>query len=152
MKKAELDKTGIREKLQALPDHPGVYLMKDHRGGVIYVGKAHSLRDRVRSYFQKSASLSARIESMVGYVTDIEWMVTESDLEALILENNLIKKHKPRYNVILRDDKNYPFLRLYMGDKFPRIEVVRRIRQDGALYFGPYVPVNAMRETLRVIK
>jgi len=152
MNKANLDETLLSEKLHALPNHPGVYLMKDHRGGVIYVGKAHSLRDRVRSYFQKGASLSVRIGSMVQQVTDIEWMVTESDLEALILENNLIKKHKPRYNVILRDDKNYPFLRLYMGDKFPRIEVVRRIRQDGALYFGPYVPVNAMRETLRVIK
>src|SRR3972149_4153516 len=142
----------IKEILQSLPDHPGVYLMKNPKGMVIYAGKALSLRDRVRSYFQKSATLSPRIESMVGYVTDIEWMVTESDLEALILENNLIKKHKPRYNVILRDDKNYPFLRLYMEDKFPRIEVVRRIRQDGALYFGPYVPVHAMRETLRVIK
>lgn len=152
MNKVNPDKTGIQEKLQALPDHPGVYLMKDPRGGVIYVGKAHSLKDRVRSYFQKGASLSIRTESMIRHVTDIEWMVTESDLEALILENNLIKRHKPRYNVILRDDKNYPFLRLYMDDKFPRIEVVRRIRQDGALYFGPYVPVNAMRETLRVIK
>lgn len=142
----------IKEKLQVLPDRPGVYIMKDHKGVVIYVGKAHSLRERVRSYFQKGASLSPRIESMTHHVADIEWMVTESDLEALILENNLIKKHKPRYNVILRDDKNYPFLRLYLEDGFPRIEVVRRIKQDGALYFGPYVPVNAMRETLKVIK
>ena len=89
---------------------------------------------------------------MVSNVSDIEWMVTESDLEALILENNLIKKHKPRYNIILRDDKNYPFLRLYEEDKFPRIEVVRRIKHDNALYFGPYVPVGAMRETLRLLK
>ena len=140
------------EKLKSLPDHPGVYLMKDKRGMVIYVGKAHSLRDRVRSYFHKGASLSHRIESMTQHVADIEWMVTGSDLEALILENNLIKKHKPRYNVILRDDKNYPFLRLAVEDKFPRITVVRRIKHDGALYFGPYVPVNAMRETLKVIK
>lgn len=142
----------VREKLQSLPDRPGVYLMKDRKGAVIYVGKAHSLKERVKSYFQKSASLSPRIESMIQHIADIEWMVTESDLEALILENNLIKKHKPRYNVILRDDKNYPFLRLYIEDKFPRIEVVRRIKQDGALYFGPYVPVGAMRETLKVIK
>ena len=140
------------EKLKSLPDHPGVYLMKDKRGMVIYVGKAHSLRDRVRSYFHKGASLSHRIESMTQHVADIEWMVTGSDLEALILENNLIKKHKPRYNVILRDDKNYPFLRLAVEDKFPRITVVRRIKHDGALYFGPYVPVIAMRETLKVIK
>ena len=142
----------IKEILQSLPDHPGVYLMKNPKGMVIYAGKALSLRDRVRSYFQKSATLSPRIESMVSNVSDIEWMVTESDLEALILENNLIKKHKPRYNVILRDDKNYPFLRLYEEDKFPRIEVVRRIKHDNALYFGPYVPVGAMRETLRLLK
>ena len=147
-----MDKVEIKEKLRSLPEHPGVYLMKNHKGMVIYVGKAHSLMDRVRSYFQKSDSLSPRIGSMIQHITDIEWMVTESDLEALILENNLIKKHRPRYNVILRDDKNYPFLRLYAEDKFPRIEVVRRIRKDGALYFGPYVPVGAMRETLKVIK
>lgn len=147
-----MNEMDIREKLQSLPDRPGVYLMKDQKGAVIYVGKAHSLWDRVRSYFQKGASLSPRTGSMVQHIADIEWMVTESDLEALILENNLIKKHKPRYNVILRDDKNYPFLRLYLENKFPRIEVVRRIKHDGALYFGPYVPVGAMRETLKVIK
>jgi excinuclease ABC subunit C len=144
--------TVIIEKLKLLSDHPGVYLMKDRKGGVIYVGKAHSLRDRIRSYFHKSASLSPRIESMVQHITDIEWMVTGSDLEALILENNLIKRYKPRYNVILRDDKNYPFLRLAVEDNFPRITVVRRIKQDGALYFGPYVPAGAMRETLKIIK
>ena len=142
----------LKEKLQILPDLPGVYLMKNERGTVIYVGKASSLRDRVRSYFHKSASLSPRIEAMVQHITDIEWMVTGSDLEALILENNLIKKYKPRYNVILRDDKNYPFLRLSVEDNFPRITVVRRIKQDGALYFGPYVPAGAMRETLKIIK
>lgn len=147
-----MEKVGIKEKLQTLPEHPGVYLMKNQKGTVIYIGKARSLKDRVRSYFQKGISQSPRIESMIQHVADIEWMITESDLEALILENNLIKKHKPRYNVILRDDKNYPFLRLYVEDRFPRIEVVRRIKHDGALYFGPYVPVNAMRETLRVIK
>jgi len=147
-----MKETKVDEKLQSLPDRPGVYLMKDRKGAVIYVGKAHSLKDRVRSYFQKGTSMSPRIESMVRHIADMEWMVTDSDLEALILENNLIKKHKPRYNVILRDDKNYPFLRLYVEDKFPRIEVVRRIKHDGALYFGPYVPVGAMRETLKVIK
>ncbi len=142
----------LKEKLQILPDLPGVYLMKNERGAVIYVGKASSLRERVRSYFHKSASLSPRTESMVQHITDIEWMVTGSDLEAFILENNLIKKYKPRYNVILRDDKSYPFLRLANEDNFPRITVVRRIKQDGALYFGPYVPAGAMRETLKIIK
>lgn len=142
----------IREKLISLPETPGVYLMKDHKGAVIYVGKALSLKDRVKSYFQKSTTLTARIENMVRHIADIEWIVTESELEALILENNLIKKYRPRYNVILRDDKNYPFLRLYVEDRFPRIEVVRRIKQDNAVYFGPYVPVHAMRETLKLLK
>src|SRR3989304_10449075 len=118
----------IKEKLQVLPDLPGVYLMKNQRGTVIYVGKALSLKDRVRSYFPKGASLSARIESMVQHMADIEWIVTGSDLEAFILESNLIKKYRPRYNIILRDDKNYPFLRLAVEDKFPRINVVRRIK------------------------
>lgn len=144
--------SGIKDKLLLLPERPGVYLMKDHKGGVIYVGKANSLKDRVKSYFQKSTTLSLRIENMVKHIADIEWIVTESELEALILESNLIKKYRPGYNVILRDDKNYPYLRLYMEDKFPRIEVVRRIKPDGALYFGPYVPVHAMRETLKLIK
>jgi len=142
----------LKEKLHVLPDLPGVYLMKNQRGTVIYVGKALSLKDRVRSYFPKGASLSARIESMVQHIADIEWIVTGSDLEAFILESNLIKKYRPRYNIILRDDKNYPFLRLAVEDKFPRITVVRRIKKDGALYFGPYVPAGAMRETLRIIK
>src|SRR3990167_4452439 len=102
----------IREKLQVLPDLPGVYLMKNQRGTVIYAGKAHSLKDRVRSYFQKGASLSSRIESLVQHIADIEWIVTGSDLEAFILESNLIKKNRPPYNIILRDDKNYPFLSL----------------------------------------
>src|SRR4030066_1374310 len=142
----------IREKLQVLPDLPGVYLMKNQRGTVIYAGKAHSLKDRVRSYFQKGASLSSRIESLVQHIAEIEWIVTGSDLEAFILESNLIKKYRPRYNILLRDDKNYPFLRLAVEDNFPRITVVRRIKKDGALYFGPYVPAGAMRETLRIIK
>ncbi len=144
--------SAIKEKLISLPETPGVYLMKDHKGVVIYVGKALSLTDRVKSYFQKSTTLTTRIENMVRHIADIEWIVTESELEALILESNLIKKYRPRYNVILRDDKNYPFLRLYVEDKYPRIEVVRRIQQDGALYFGPYVPVSAMRETLKLLK
>ncbi|MBI5194341.1 MAG: excinuclease ABC subunit UvrC [Nitrospirae bacterium] len=142
----------MKDKLLLLPESPGVYLMKDHKAGVIYVGKANSLIDRVKSYFQKSTTLSPRIETMVKHIADIEWMVTESELEALILESNLIKKYKPKYNIILRDDKNYPYLRLYMDDKFPRIEVVRRIKPDSGLYFGPYVPVHAMRETLKLIK
>ncbi|MEK7306261.1 MAG: GIY-YIG nuclease family protein, partial [Nitrospirota bacterium] len=142
----------IKERLVNLPPDPGVYLMKDANGDYIYIGKAKSLSDRVRSYFQEGAGLTPRIRSMIGNVNDIEFIVTGSELEALILENNLIKKHKPRYNVILRDDKNYPFLRLPIKDDFPRLEVVRRVKRDGALYFGPYVPANALRETLKVIR
>lgn len=140
------------KRLVNLPPDPGVYLMKDSSGDYIYIGKAKSLSERVRSYFQEGAGLTPRIRGMTGHVDDIEFIVTGSELEALILENNLIKKHKPRYNVILRDDKNYPFLRLPIKDDFPRLEVVRRIKRDGALYFGPYVPANALRETLKVIR
>jgi len=142
----------IKKRLEGLPPDPGVYLMKEASGDYIYIGKAKSLSDRVRSYFQEGAGLTPRIRSMIGNVDDIEFIVTGSELEALILENNLIKKHKPRYNVILRDDKNYPFLRLPVKDDFPRLEVVRRVARDSALYFGPYVPANALRETLRVIR
>lgn len=126
--------------------------MKDPSGDYIYIGKAKSLSERVRSYFQEGASLTPRIRSMIGNVNDIEFIVTGSELEALILENNLIKKYKPRYNVILRDDKNYPYLRLPIKDDFPRLEVVRRVKRDGALYFGPYVPTNALRETIKIIR
>lgn len=134
-----------------LPDSPGVYLMKDASGDILYIGKAGSLKDRVRSYFQKGANLTVKTSAMIEQVADIEWIVTSSDLEALILENNLIKKHKPKYNVILRDDKNYPYLKLSVDEDFPRFSVVRRYKKDKALYFGPYVPANALRETLVVI-
>ena len=134
-----------------IPDSPGVYLMKDANGEILYIGKASSLKDRVRSYFQKSSNLTVKTSAMIEQVTDIEWIVTSSDLEALILENNLIKKHKPKYNVILRDDKNYPYLKLSVDEDFPRFSIVRRYKKDKALYFGPYVPANALRETLVVI-
>ncbi len=137
--------------LNTLPDCPGVYLMKDGRGDILYIGKASSLNDRVSSYFQKGANLSAKTTAMLEHVVDVEWIVTGSDLEALILENNLIKKYKPKYNVVLRDDKNYPYLRLSIDEDFPRLSIVRRYKKDKALYFGPYVPTNALRETLIVI-
>jgi excinuclease ABC subunit C len=138
--------------LKNLPSSPGVYLMKGEGGALLYVGKAKSLADRVRSYFQPSASHTPRIRHLVEHVKDLEVIVTGSELEALILENNLVKKHRPRYNVVLRDDKNYPYLRLPLQDDYPRLEIVRRVRPDGAVYFGPYVPTHAMRETLRVLR
>ncbi len=141
----------LRAKLERLPAAPGVYLMKG-KGEILYVGKANVLADRVRSYFQKGADLTPKNRLLVSHVTDIETMVTRSELEALILENNLIKRHRPRFNVILRDDKNYPYLRLPIKEAFPRFTIVRKVQHDGALYYGPYVPAGALRETLRVIR
>ncbi|MEK7797385.1 MAG: excinuclease ABC subunit UvrC, partial [Nitrospirota bacterium] len=142
----------VLAKLERLPEKPGVYLMKGKGGEILYIGKANVLADRVRSYFQKGADLTPKNRLLVSSVTDIETMVTRSELEALILENNLIKRHRPRFNVILRDDKNYPYLRLPIKEAFPRFTIVRKVQNDGALYYGPYVPAGALRETLRVIR
>src|SRR5712692_4778738 len=144
--------TSLVTKLEHLPDKPGVYLMKGKRGEILYIGKANILADRVRSYFLKGADLTPKNRLLLSLVTDIETLVTRSELEALILENNLIKRHRPRFNVILRDDKNYPYLRLPIKEAFPRFTIVRKVQNDGALYYGPYVPAGALRETLRVIK
>jgi excinuclease ABC subunit C len=141
----------LEEKLQNLPDAPGVYLMRDARGHVIYIGKALNLKNRVRSYFQKGAK-GEKTGIMVRQVTDFETIVTHTELEALALESNLIKKHRPRYNVILRDDKNYPYLRFDIKSEYPRLEVVRRLKKDGALYYGPYVPAGGMWESLALIR
>src|SRR5437870_13758249 len=142
----------LAAKLEHLPDKPGVYLMKGKRGEILYIGKANILADRVRSYFLRGADLTPKTSLLLSLVTDIETLVTRSELEALILENNLIKRHRPRFNVVLRDDKQYPYLRLPIKEAFPRFSIVRRIQKDGALYYGPYVPAGALRETLRVIK
>ncbi|HEX9860757.1 MAG TPA: excinuclease ABC subunit UvrC, partial [Nitrospirota bacterium] len=141
----------LEEKLQNLPDSPGVYIMKDARGHTIYIGKAVSLKARVRSYFQKGPK-GEKTELMVRQVADLETIVTHTELEALALESNLIKKHRPRYNIILRDDKNYPYLRFDIRSEFPRLEVVRRLKKDGALYYGPYVPAGGMWESLALIR
>jgi excinuclease ABC subunit C len=141
----------LEEKLQNLPDAPGVYLMKDAKGHVIYIGKAVSLKNRVRSYFQKGPK-GEKTEIMVRQIIDLETIVTHTELEALALESNLIKKHRPRYNVILRDDKNYPYLRFDVKAEYPRLEVVRRLKKDNALYYGPYVPAGGMWETLALIR
>jgi excinuclease ABC subunit C len=141
----------LEEKLQNLPDSPGVYIMKDAKGHVIYIGKAVSLWNRVRSYFQKGAK-GEKTEMLVRTIADLETIVTHTELEALVLEANLIKKHHPRYNVVLRDDKNYPYLRFDLKSEYPRLEVVRRLKKDGALYYGPYVPAGGMWETLALIR
>src|SRR5207247_2310640 len=131
---------GIGAKLEHLPDAPGVYLMKGKGGEILYIGKANILADRVRSYFLKGADLTPKTRLLLSLVTDIETLVTRSELEALILENNLIKRHRPRFNVILRDDKNYPYLRLPIKEAFPRFSIVRKVQNDGAPYYGAYVP------------
>ena len=142
----------LQSKLDHLPEHPGVYLFRDPSGELLYVGKAASLADRVRSYFQRGADHSPKTTLLVGQIADLETIVTRSELEALILESNLIKRHRPRFNVVLRDDKQYPYLRLPINDRFPRLSIVRRVQKDGALYYGPYTPAGALRETLKVIK
>ena len=142
----------LKTKLDRLSASPGVYLFKSNRGEILYVGKALVLSDRVRSYFQKTTDIAPKTRLMVGLIADIESIITGSELEALILESSLIKRHRPRFNVVLRDDKQYPYLRLPIKDPFPRFSIVRRIQKDGALYYGPYVPAGALRETMRIIK
>jgi excinuclease ABC subunit C len=142
----------LHSKLDHLPHNPGVYLFKNAQAEIIYIGKAAILADRVRSYFQKGTDHSPKTSLLVSQITDLETMVTRSELEALILESNLVKRHRPRFNIVLRDDKQYPYLRLPIKEAFPRLSIVRRVQKDGALYYGPYTPANALRETLKVIK
>ncbi len=142
----------LQSKLDHLPQNSGVYLFKNAQGELLYIGKASVLADRVRSYFQKGSDHSPKTSLLVSQIADIETMVTRSELEALILESNLVKRHKPRFNIVLRDDKQYPYLRLPIKDDFPRLSIVRRVQKDGALYYGPYTPANALRETLKIIK
>lgn len=141
----------LSEKIRNLPDHPGVYLFKDAKGKVLYIGKALSLRKRVPSHFRDSPSYSERIAALISQIADLDFILTDSELEALILESNLIKERRPKYNVVLRDDKHYPFLKLDPKEPFPRVSVARRIKDDGALYYGPYVPAGTMWDTLFLI-
>ena len=143
----------LHEKIRSLPDAPGVYLFTDAQGALLYVGKASSLRRRVQSYFtERDFGYDAeRLGAMVAQVADVEYLLTANEVEALILESNLIKERRPRYNIVLRDDKHYPFIRLNPKDPFPALQVVRRIRRDGALYFGPYVPAGTMWNLLALI-
>ncbi|PIE33916.1 excinuclease ABC subunit C [candidate division KSB3 bacterium] len=142
----------VQEILQSLPKQPGVYLMKDAASTILYVGKAKVLRNRVRSYFSRTGLPSIRIATMVTQIADIDYIVTDSELEALILEATLVKKHQPPYNVLLKDDKHFPYLKLTINERFPRILTVRKIKRDGALYFGPYVKTGALNQTLRLVK
>nr|WP_294575253.1 excinuclease ABC subunit UvrC [uncultured Romboutsia sp.] len=142
----------IQEHLKQLPSEPGVYLMKDKFNNIIYVGKAKVLKNRVRQYFQSSKNHSSKVKSMVKNIDRFEYIITDSELEALILECNLIKKYKPKYNVLLRDDKTYPYIKVTTNEDFPRVLKVRKVIKDKAKYFGPYTNTTAVNDTLDIIK
>jgi excinuclease ABC subunit C len=142
----------VQERAATLPRRPGVYLFKDARGGILYVGKARDLRSRVRSYLQPAAALPAKTRVLMSHVRDLDWMVTGTAAEALLLESNLIKEHDPRFNIVLRDDKSYPYIKVTLNEDFPRVYVTRRVANDGARYFGPYTQVKLLRRNLALIK
>lgn len=142
----------IRKALAVLPEKPGVYLMHDAEGKVIYVGKAVVLKNRVRSYFRNLASHTPKVKAMVAKIAEIETIVTSSEVEALILECNLIKKYRPRYNISLKDDKTYPYLKVTVQEDFPRLLVTRRQSRDGAKYYGPYADAGAMHATVKLLR
>lgn len=139
-------------QLKVLPDRPGVYLMKNSLGEIIYVGKAKILKNRVRQYFQSSRNHSEKVKAMVSHISEFEYIVTDSEMEALILECNLIKKYRPHYNILLKDDKRYPFLKITVNEDFPRIIYARIVARDGAKYFGPYISSSSVYETMEIIK
>lgn len=141
----------LTEKLSTLPTGPGCYLHKDAHGTVIYVGKAKNLRTRVRSYFQSGRRHDPKTQELVARIHDVEFIVTDTEIEALVLESNLIKQYKPRYNVLLKDDKHYPHLKLTLNEPFPRVVKTRRVLNDGALYHGPYLPASLAHQTLKLI-
>ena len=147
-----MDRKRLQKQIDALPQQSGVYIFKDGSGGVIYVGKAANLRGRVRSYFGAEEGLSRKQLRMISCISDFEFVITDSEQEALILENNLIKKYRPRYNVRLKDDKTYPYLKIDVGDKWPRVFITRHMEKDGSRYFGPYASAQSVRRTLNLIK
>ncbi len=142
----------IKETLAVLPNAPGVYIMHDASGKVIYVGKAVILKNRVRSYFRPASQVSPKVRAINAHVASIETIVTASEMEALILECNLIKKYRPRYNIDLKDDKTYPYLKITVGEAYPRMVLTRRVLKDGARYYGPFADVGALRDTMKLIR
>ena len=142
----------IAEQLRQLPASPGVYLMRDAEGNVLYVGKAANLRHRVKSYFGTGQKLAIKLRQMVARVNDFEFFVTSSEQEALILELNLIKRHRPRYNARLKDDKTFPYLKIDINEDWPRVYTTRRLEENGGRYFGPFASAKSVRQTLKGIK
>ena len=147
-----MENFNIQEELKKLPGKPGVYLMHDERDAIIYVGKAISLKNRVRQYFQSSRNKGAKIEQMVTHIYRFEYIVTDSELEALVLECNLIKEHRPKYNTMLMDDKSYPFIKVTVNEPFPRVMLARQMKKDKAKYFGPYTSAGAVKDTIELIR
>lgn len=141
----------IQEELKKLPGKPGVYIMHDVKDTIIYVGKAVNLKNRVRSYFRESTKKSPKIERMVSFISRFEYIVTDSELEALVLENNLIKEHSPKYNTMLKDDKTYPYIKVTVGEEFPRILFSRQMKKDKSRYFGPYTGAAAVKDTIELM-
>ena len=142
----------IEEELKKLPGSPGVYLMHDARDEIIYVGKAVSLKNRVRQYFQSSRGKSPKVVRMVSQIDRFEYIVTDSEMEALVLESNLIKEHRPKYNTMLKDDKSYPFICVTVGEPYPRIRLSRSMRKDSSRYYGPYPTAGAVRDIIELTR
>ena len=142
----------IEQRLQVTPERPGVYLMKDARASVLYVGKASVLRNRLRTYFGAPSGQANKIRRMMGHVHDFEYIVTDTEAEALILENTLIKRYRPRYNARLKDDKTYPYLKIDLAEEFPRVYITRKVNQDGGRYFGPFATAGTVRQTMDLVK
>ena len=142
----------IPEELKKLPDSPGVYIMHDMSDAIIYVGKAVSLKNRVRQYFQNSHNEGIKKDQMVKKICRFEYIITDSELEALVLECNLIKEHRPKYNTMLRDDKTYPYIKVTLGEEFPRVLFCRQMKKDKSRYFGPYTSAGAVKDTIELIQ
>src|SRR5262252_2549772 len=140
-----------KDQAAQLPEHPGVYVFKDATGRVIYVGKANSLRNRVRSYFLESRWMDAKTGSLAREIAELETIVVDNEREALALENQLIKQYRPKFNVMLRDDKTYPYIKFTAAEKYPRVYFTRRIKKDGSIYFGPYFPASLARRILHFV-
>lgn len=141
----------IKQKILDLPDNPGVYIMKSAKGQILYIGKARSLKNRVRQYFGSPKNKTEKVLIMVSKIDDFDYIITKTEVEALILENNLIKKHKPPYNILLKDDKSYPFIKINLKELYPKVEVVRKLKKDGAKYFGPYMQGITSKDILDLI-
>ena len=141
----------FEEELKKLPGKPGVYIMRDAGDGILYVGKAVNLHNRVRSYFRDNIGRGPMIDKMVTLIARFEYIVTDSELEALVLENNLIKEHSPKYNTLLKDDKTYPYIKVTMGEEYPRILFSRQMKKDKSRYYGPYTSAAAVKDTIELL-